>query len=278
MTFNPTRYETIYGFQTLDELHNFLPELLYDNMMFRENELAAYFRHRVDALFHDTYVRQQNLYNLYQANQRRVDYLHWRAAANLANREAEAAASLIRMAAADTSAATPTLNVPLTPGESPTAAALAEMTMTPVRRRPHTPVQPPAPQRRRRSPNLLDLMAIRSDTMDDISPTRIDWGANPFAAWRFNFNTNASDLTNLMFSDVIVHPTAEQLAAGSTIISHSSVDADVNCAVCQEHTNEERPDGDWRRLHCSHMFHSQCIDPWFERNVHCPVCRADVRV
>jgi hypothetical protein len=33
-----------------------------------------------------------------------------------------------------------------------------------------------------------------------------------------------------------------------------------------------------RRLNrCGHTFHTTCIDTWFQRNVHCPVCRHDIR-
>ena len=29
--------------------------------------------------------------------------------------------------------------------------------------------------------------------------------------------------------------------------------------------------------HCGHRFHVLCIDNWFQRNVHCPLCRHDIR-
>ena len=48
------------------------------------------------------------------------------------------------------------------------------------------------------------------------------------------------------------------------------------CAICQEETRM----GDVLRQFrapCNHSFHRSCIDPWLERNVHCPVCRRDIR-
>jgi hypothetical protein len=29
---------------------------------------------------------------------------------------------------------------------------------------------------------------------------------------------------------------------------------------------------------CHHTFHKSCIDTWFQENVHCPVCRHDIRL
>ena len=48
------------------------------------------------------------------------------------------------------------------------------------------------------------------------------------------------------------------------------------CAVCLEPLKI----GDKiRRLPCStmsHAFHTECIDPWLERKLSCPVCRARI--
>jgi len=45
------------------------------------------------------------------------------------------------------------------------------------------------------------------------------------------------------------------------------------CAVCQ---STLEPADVVRFLPCRHCFHTACIDPWFERSVHCPSCRASV--
>ena len=48
-----------------------------------------------------------------------------------------------------------------------------------------------------------------------------------------------------------------------------------NCAVCQDQLKKEQ---EARTInHCSHMFHRECIDRWFETNVQCPCCRYDIR-
>jgi RING-H2 zinc finger domain len=76
MSFSQTSYQNIYGFHILDELHNFFPELLYDEQMF-PNDMFAYVRFRCRSLFPE-YVRQQNIYNIFQANSRRLEFQAWR--------------------------------------------------------------------------------------------------------------------------------------------------------------------------------------------------------
>ncbi|XP_047064626.1 E3 ubiquitin-protein ligase ATL6-like [Lolium rigidum] len=49
---------------------------------------------------------------------------------------------------------------------------------------------------------------------------------------------------------------------------------ELECAVCL--TAFEEAD-DLRLLpHCSHVFHPECIDPWLETRVTCPLCRANL--
>jgi hypothetical protein len=80
--------------------------------------------------------------------------------------------------------------------------------------------------------------------------------------------------TTRLWEDVEVAPTREQVNANSAILTHSTVAEDAVCAVCQEHGSEQS----WRKLTtCNHTVHLACIDRWFLTNVHCPVCRADIR-
>ena len=72
---------------------------------------------------------------------------------------------------------------------------------------------------------------------------------------------------------VIVRPTTEQIAATTTL---TTAVADGTCAVCQD---EFSGASERRTLNfCHHTFHRGCIDTWFQTNVHCPVCRHDIRV
>ena len=72
---------------------------------------------------------------------------------------------------------------------------------------------------------------------------------------------------------VIVRPTAEQIATTTTL---NTAVADGTCAVCQD---EFSGASERRTLNfCHHTFHRGCIDTWFQTNVHCPVCRHDIRI
>ena len=73
---------------------------------------------------------------------------------------------------------------------------------------------------------------------------------------------------------VIVHPTPEQIAANTTLGNLVS-DTEHSCAICQDALTSEQ---EGRKLNaCGHWFHKNCIDTWLGTNVHCPVCRHDIR-
>lgn len=79
---------------------------------------------------------------------------------------------------------------------------------------------------------------------------------------------NMDDLEN-----VIVQPTAEEIARATTIYPVNNLQDDI-CIICQDaiESNEVR-----RITQCRHYFHKICIDTWFQTNVHCPTCRHDIR-
>jgi hypothetical protein len=86
---------------------------------------------------------------------------------------------------------------------------------------------------------------------------------------------NTEDTEDLL-TPVVVAPTEEQISAAS-IVSTLEPAADITCAICQDH-NDPSDNNEWRIIrHCSHRFHRGCIDEWFQQNVHCPVCRHDIR-
>lgn len=58
----------------------------------------------------------------------------------------------------------------------------------------------------------------------------------------------------------------------SAFPEHSMLEAECNdhCSICvDEYRRGERV----RVLTCSHIFHSECIDPWLEHHSCCPICR-----
>jgi hypothetical protein len=74
---------------------------------------------------------------------------------------------------------------------------------------------------------------------------------------------------------VIVHPTTLQIDAATELSMANSQQEGELCSICQDRYTEGQAIRKIR--HCSHAFHKSCIDEWFERNVHCPICRYDIR-
>jgi hypothetical protein len=73
---------------------------------------------------------------------------------------------------------------------------------------------------------------------------------------------------------VVVRPTPQQISENTTLGRHVS-ETDQACAICQDALTEEQ---EGRKLNaCGHWFHKNCIDTWLSGNVHCPVCRHDIR-
>lgn len=73
---------------------------------------------------------------------------------------------------------------------------------------------------------------------------------------------------------VVIRPTPEQIDANTTVGNLVS-DVENTCAICQDALTSDQ---EGRKLNaCSHWFHKGCIDTWLASNVHCPVCRHDIR-
>ncbi len=73
---------------------------------------------------------------------------------------------------------------------------------------------------------------------------------------------------------VVVRPTEEQITTATTVRTLETASSE-NCAICQDSIAAQ---SEQREInHCHHAFHRGCIDTWFEQNVHCPVCRHDIR-
>jgi len=100
-----------------------------------------------------------------------------------------------------------------------------------------------------------------------------------------NTNTNASIMSALLnviagmpradLEPVVVRPDNQTIDRTTTLRPARETDETEVCSICQENYTEGQA---IRSItYCNHNFHKSCIDQWFERNVHCPVCRFDVR-
>lgn len=244
MAYNPTGFENVYGFGFLDEVHNFFPELLYDEGLF-PNETLRWMRHRVNTLFPSAFVRQQHMYNLYSAEPRLRSYVQW-------HREH--------------------VHTPLLATPPPPRVTTAETAETPLG-------GAGVPHRRENLPQPLfplDISGVRTRRVQPQTQmpalfTSLLWDIRePLGA---DFNDLFTTL-NIPLVDVSIAPSGAQVESASSLQNASSIPEDVNCSICQERGDESLS---WRVLHCRHMYHRECVDRWFVSHTQCPICRADVR-
>jgi E3 ubiquitin-protein ligase synoviolin len=69
---------------------------------------------------------------------------------------------------------------------------------------------------------------------------------------------------------VAIHTIQEVLPAAT---AEDLARSDSLCIVCRE---EMTPDQTPRKLECGHIFHSQCLMLWMQRQPSCPTCRARI--
>jgi len=87
-----------------------------------------------------------------------------------------------------------------------------------------------------------------------------------------------TNLLNIMnpgpMENVVVFPSPEQIAAATRVFT-TDTRLEECCAVCQE---DIEPAVQVRQIkQCTHVFHKDCVDQWFEQSVFCPICRLDIR-
>jgi hypothetical protein len=132
----------------------------------------------------------------------------------------------------------------------------------------HTPRPPPAPHTHTSQPQAQAVM-----TELDINNTILNMlNHNDFNS--IIYAAIGGLRPNETMDAVVVAPTEAQISNGSTICT-SLRESDSPCSICQDSIQE----GEITRhlSYCGHIFHRNCIDTWYQRNVHCPVCRHDIR-
>jgi hypothetical protein len=243
---NPSTFETVYGFQLLDTVHNFFPELMYSDI-FQSSIIVRWIQQRVETLFPEQYLHHKQLYRLYSATPRREEFTRWNQVTTTSIREPA--------------------RVPVTPAR---ARRVEPQIPPPIQRTAATATRT-IPVRTTDPAGAEDLMNILFGPLPATTTATYDLG---------NGLVNLLGLAALaqpgaaeLFQDVPVFPTAAQVRAGSTELGYADIPRDTDCAIC----HDTEGDSNWRRLHCTHYFHRDCIDHWFTGHVNCPVCRADIR-
>lgn len=256
------RYVHQYDVPFLDDLHNYFPAILYDPAAFVSvQDLLFYIQSQMRRRF-DLFSRGQEAYN----SERR---------GGIGRRVEQGAAPVpapVPAARAFRTASGPGPG----PGTSvPRPTPLPRGGVHPIL---GTTVTPPVrvvtqPIRR----NLFDWGTIMASDPFLTASLETSESTNPFLdTTALNLLTtllNATNVPSQTLEPVVVRLTQQQIQDGSTI---ETVDSeDEMCAICQDRI----PAGSQARklTVCGHRFHVGCIDTWFQRDVHCPMCRFDIR-
>lgn len=274
------RYEEYYGYPFLDELHNFFPDFLYNNQRFRSvGDVFAYLN-----------MQMSQRFNLYSAARARHQ------TPQRPPQQQRAAATAVPyfddMNFIDNRNNINNNNInnninnnmhseQYTPNNMYMTPQAAAPPTVPIRRvAPGVSVVPEARTARRAAMPAVDLFSTEFVIRDGGLSAGGIAGLAGLASLLMPSQNDQRNLTDLFaqipgFGDpVVVRPSANEIAAATTIQTQGAAQGEV-CAICQDEiiTNCQT-----RKInHCDHKFHKGCIDTWFAQNVHCPVCRHDIR-
>lgn len=266
-------YQQHYGYTLLDDLHNFYPEILYGDPGQWQNvpQLIRYIQNQT-----------MNRFNLYHRGGRQ-----W---TESQNRE-RALAELME----------PRVQTTVLPPVQP-----VQETVTPQRRVrprpiPTAPVRIPRPSVRIPPPgnspaylsenedeeaetthvaasliNTIQNM-ITQDPLTATVQSMLDLGAGPRRVAQFTVPHNFLYTNIVSNEDIPIVPTQNEISRATRVYNATTADTSAEdvCAICQDNYTDGQPIR--RIMHCDHKFHKSCIDTWFGRNTHCPVCRHDIR-
>lgn len=261
-------YETLYGVGLLDDLHNYFPALLYDSSGFGSvQDVLQYVQQQTRARF-DLFSYGQREYQSTNIPRLPSVNTHQRFVRTYSTVPSSTRAVNSTLPTAVSTAQerfyNPTIfnvNVPL--GDLDTeedeeeedngdtqpglgAAGGPEVALT----------------------NLLLQLLPGTLTRNYVNPHLNDGGLTMEQILRGRPN-----MTQFL-QPIVVRPSAEQIAQNTTVGNLVS-DTEHTCAICQDTLTSDQ---EGRKLnHCGHWFHRGCIDTWLQGNVHCPVCRHDIR-
>lgn len=248
--------EIIYGVQLLDDLHNYFPDILYNNSRFRSiQDILSYITLTTRTRF--------NLYNMgrnrYYPSISRRNTVHTNTNTHTDNKVEE-----------DQEDSDDNINDnAYARGSSPIPVRVSATLHTIPPTEMYTTVEP-----------LLFQVPISTGATRhvDVTSTQMDEvtsSLNLINSLTSLFNIGGGGLSSSFLNPVIVHPTNEQIRNATRIFNMTIRNEDDVCAICQDDMNIGNSIREIQA--CHHKFHRTCIDTWFSRNVHCPVCRHDIR-
>ena len=238
-------YESVYGVGLLDDLHNYFPAVLYEPSSFHSvRDLLTYISVRTRRRF-DLYSNAMNSYH--------------------DTPEPAAAAPAAAAPAQDQRVAS---NLPrhYFTGSSYAAAATSAINAATATNPVANPTTPTNTLRRNipATTNVLSALIAGLADLNEVDTNSV---------YRILLTPPVPRVPTAFMEPVVIRPTQEQITR-STRLGVPNDPTEV-CTICQETIEENQPAR--LILHCEHWFHTNCIDVWFQQNVHCPVCRHDIR-
>ena len=233
-----SQYETLYGVGLLDDLHNYFPALLYDIESFRT----------VQGVLRYIQDQTRNRFDLFSLGSREY---RGRVSPPVPPPPTSVPSVRLNSTLNDVSGNVNTVN-------STFAAASPSSATTRIRQSPFTTLQYVL--------NLPDIEEEENRLTSQLLTTLLRLPMNPIL--------RGGQGMDAFLQPIVVRPTAAQIEANTTVGNLVS-DEEHACAICQDTLQSEQ---EGRKLNaCGHWFHKHCIDTWLEGNVHCPVCRHDIR-
>jgi hypothetical protein len=258
-------YQRHYDVGLLDDIHNYFPALLYEPERFSSvADVLSYVRGCVARRF-DLFSAGQRGYDATVSAQQQRQRLPPQGPQPFAASPIQAQRGGFG-SAVPRAAAVPATEIQIEIEEyAPRAAQRAQM--------------PGLPLRAAQQLFPTEIESAASDILNLLNPNSTAPAFSPLSLLSlFNslntVNAGVGGGAAANFLDPVpVRPTAAQISEATAL---EIVDAEEEvCAICQD-TME--PGSESRVIHhCDHRFHPGCIDTWFQRDVHCPVCRHDIR-
>ena len=268
---NRRPYENI----LLNDLHEIMPEALYDSDLFN-SPILRFFQQRVGHMF-PAYHRERSSYLRDQADSRRHAFRSTR---------------LSRMP--NPVIPPPPVPVVQTYESNVSEGFLRGLLLSIMAENAVLPATPPATAAATTTAAAAAAATSSSTEEEDDESDMTDGGRiinapSPLEAEPRIIRRGHSGITvtipggSRWWDPVAVRPSAGAYSRNTILMDSNCVPAGTVCTVCQSAPGEDLSgvpitDTVWRKLRgCQHYFHKICADRWFEQNIHCPNCRADIR-